>query len=154
MIACSSVPGVRPTTVTVAPAFTSDAAMARPIPRPPPVTSACRPLRFVIFISFRRERLLTGLHLQFGAGPGLGLYLQFVHILPVAHGVAEDLVASGMILRRAVNAGRAIPGRSLHGEERIDEMRSTERDEIRASCSQDRVHLIGCRDVADAHRGD
>src|SRR5687768_3535762 len=120
MMACSSVAGLRPTMVTVAPAFTRDAAMARPIPRPPPVTSACRPLRVVMVISFCRERLLTGLHLQFGAGLGLGLDLQLVQILPVTHGVAEDLVPTRIILWRAVNAGRAIPGRSLHSEERID----------------------------------
>src|SRR5829696_5371203 len=122
MMACSSVPGVRPTMVTVAPALTSDAAMARPIPRPPPVTSACRPLRVVMVISFCRERLLTGLHLQLGAGLGLRLDLEFFQILPVTHRVAEDLVPAGMILRWAMSAGRAIPGRSLHGEERIDEM--------------------------------
>src|SRR5687768_6271687 len=129
MTACPSVSGLRPTMVTVAPAFTSDAAIARPIPRPPPVTSACRPLRVVMVISFRRERLLTGLYLQLGAGLGLGLDLQIVQILPVTHGVAEDLVPASMILRWAVDARRAIPGRSLHGEERIDEMRSAERDE-------------------------
>src|SRR2546429_572552 len=37
--------------VTAAPAAVSAAAMARPMPRPPPVTSACRPCREAIFAS-------------------------------------------------------------------------------------------------------
>src|SRR5258707_7895416 len=37
--------------VTAAPACVSAAAMARPMPRPPPVTSACRPSREAIFAS-------------------------------------------------------------------------------------------------------
>src|SRR3954468_19739916 len=37
--------------VTAAPASVSAAAMARPMPRPPPVTSACRPCREAIFAS-------------------------------------------------------------------------------------------------------
>src|SRR5580704_2388981 len=40
-MASSSVARLRPSTVTVAPACESVEAMARPMPRPPPVTSAC-----------------------------------------------------------------------------------------------------------------
>src|SRR3990170_1228422 len=153
MMACSRLAGLRPTTVTVAPAFARRAATARPMPRPPPVTSACRPLRDVMVMSFRRERLLTGLHLQLGPGLRLSLHLEVFEILPVADGVAEDLVLAGKILRRAVNILRAIPGRSLHGEERVDQMRPPERHEIGASRGKNRVHLIGRGDVADAHGG-
>src|SRR5919107_1500252 len=121
-----------PSTATVAPDPTRAAAMARPMPRPPPVTTAGRHLKLVVLMLFRRERFLAGLHLQFGPGLGLGLDLQVVEILPVAHGVAEDLVLAGEILRRAMDALRAVPGGGLHGEERVDQMRPSQRHEVRA----------------------
>src|SRR6185503_7250635 len=43
--------------VTAAPACVSAAAMARPMPRPPPVTSACRPCREAIIASCAKNTL-------------------------------------------------------------------------------------------------
>src|SRR5436853_359456 len=84
----------------------------------------------------------------------LGLAPEFPQIGAIAHTVAEDLVAAREILRRALDVGRAIPGGSLHGEKRIDQMRPCERYQIGTARGHDRVHLIGGGDCADAHGGE
>src|SRR5262245_388682 len=52
-----------------------------------------------------------------------------------------------------MNGARAVPGRPLHGEIWIDEMRARKRDQIGAAGGDDGIDLIGGRDRADAHGG-
>src|SRR5262245_3884472 len=81
----------------------------------------------------------------------LGLAAQFGEFLSLALAVAEDLIAAGEGLRRAVHPGAAVPGCRPHREERVDEMRSRQRDQVGAAGRQDGVDLIGRGDRADAH---
>ncbi len=85
---------------------------------------------------------------------GLGLELQFLEVLAVAHAVAENLVLTGEILRRAVDRRRAVPGGRLHGEIGIDQMRACERHQVRAAGRDDRVDLVGGGDGPHAHGGE
>src|SRR5476651_284620 len=75
-----------------------------------------------------RKRLCR-LRFQLGASLWLSLNFQVVEILPVADAVAEDLLLARQILRRAGNLG-AVPGRGLHRERRIHQMRAAERHEV------------------------
>src|SRR3954470_658834 len=102
--------------------------------------------------SLRRKRLCR-LRLELGPGLGLSLNSQLLEILPVAHAVAENLIFSGKILRRAERVVRPVPGCRPHGEGGIDQMRPPERNEVSPAGSQDGVGLVRHRDVADAHRG-
>ena len=87
--------------------------------------------------------------------PGASYWrLQFLEVLPVAGAVAEDLVLAGEIRLRTEDVAGAVPGGRLHGEERIDQVRASERHEIGAAGSEKRVHLVGRGDVADADRRD
>src|SRR5215475_10731036 len=102
--------------------------------------------------SLRRKRLGT-LRLQLNPGFRLSLNLEVLEILPVAHAIAENLLLSWHILRRAERI-RAVPGRRLYGERRIDQMRPAERDEVGTAGGEDRVDLIRRGDVTDTHGGD
>src|SRR5689334_20446071 len=88
-----------------------------------------------------RGKRLGPLRLQLDPGFRLSLNLQLLEILPVAHAVAENLLLAGQILRRTEDV-RPIPGRRLHGEGGIDQMRPGERDQIGAARGQDGVDLI------------
>src|SRR5215471_11969161 len=83
---------------------------------------------------------------------GLGLEAQVSPLLAVAGAVAENLLLAGEILRRTMDARGAVPGRRLHGEVRVDQVRARQRDEIGAAGGDDGVDLVGGRDRADAHR--
>src|ERR1700722_15064805 len=80
--------------------------------------------------------------LQFGAGLRLSLNFQVVEILPVPHAVAENLLFAGEIRRRAEDIFGAVPGRRLHGERRVNQMRPPERHEISPASGEDGIHLI------------
>src|SRR5712671_6361414 len=141
----------------------SISAVVRP-PIPPPTTIAfialtpLEPKRYAKALnshgrSLRRKRLCR-LRLQLGPGLRLSLNFQIVEILAVAHAVAENLFLARQILRWAEYRLRAVPGRGLQRERRIDQMRPAQRDEIGAPGREDGVDLIRCGDVADAHGGD
>src|SRR5262245_7796026 len=85
-----------------------------------------------------RRKRRGPLRLQLDPGFRLSLKLQLLKILPVAHAVAENLLLAGLILRRTEDV-RPIPGRRLHGEGGIDQMRPGERDQIGAARGQDGV---------------
>src|SRR5262249_35971971 len=82
---------------------------------------------------------------------GLRLEAQVSPLLAVAGAVAENLLLAGEILRRTMDARGAVPGRRLHAEIRVDEVRARQRHEIGAAGGDDRVDLVGGRDRADAH---
>src|SRR5258705_3702983 len=136
----------------------SISAVVRP-PIPPPTIIA-----FIVFNSalYATQRPLTShsaslrckrlcrLRRQLGPGLRLSLNFQIVEVLPVAHAVAENLLLAGQILRGAGNL-RAVPGRCLQRERRIDQMRTPERHQIGAASRENGVDLVRCGDVADAH---
>src|SRR5438034_4862075 len=76
-------------------------------------------------------------------GLGLGLEPQLAQLVALARAVAENLLLAGEVLRRAVDRGRVVPGRRLHGEIGIDQVRARERDEIGAARRDDGVDLVG-----------
>src|SRR5499425_2693636 len=93
---------------------------------------------------FRRRSKFSRTHRNLNASPtppppsgiavGLGFCLaaQVPPLLAVASAVAEDLLLAGEVLRRAVDLFGAVPGRRLHCEIGIDEVRARERNEIGA----------------------
>src|SRR5262249_11786698 len=95
------------------------------------------------------RRLLPGI----AVGLGFCLAAQVPPLLAVASAVAEDLLLAGEVLRRAVDLFGAVPGRRLHCEIGIDEVRARERNEIGAPGRDDGIDLIRRRDGADAHGG-
>src|SRR4051812_20595801 len=64
-------------------------------------------------------KLLRRLLPRGGVALRLRLQFQFLQIGALTLAVAEELVAAGLVLRRAVDRRRAVPGRRLHGERRI-----------------------------------
>src|ERR1700744_3159545 len=80
---------------------------------------------------FGRKRL-CGLCLELGAGFRLSLNFKVLEILPIAHAVAENLLLAGQILRRTEHVS-TIPCRRLHGERRVDQMRTAECHQIGAA---------------------
>src|SRR5215469_10098761 len=90
---------------------------------------------------FGRKRLCR-LGPELGPGFRLSLNFEVLEILPVADAVAEYLLLSGQILRRAENVRRAVPGGGLHREGWVDQMRSAQRHEIGPAGGQDGVDLI------------
>src|SRR4051794_33990868 len=82
----------------------------------------------------------------------LRLELELREVRPVAHRVAENLIAAGKILRRAMDVGYAVPCRRFYGGERVDQMRPCERHETRRARRHDGVDLVRRGDRADAHR--
>src|SRR5215472_11228494 len=86
---------------------------------------------------FGRKRLCR-LGLELGPGFRLSLNFEVLEILPVTHAVAENLLLSGQILRRAEYV-RAIPCRRLHREGRIDQMRPAERHQVGTAGGEDGV---------------
>src|SRR5215468_10056997 len=102
---------------------------------------------------FGRKRLCP-LRLQLDPGLWFSLNPQLLEILTVADAIAENLLLSGQILRRAEHVVCAIPGRRLHGERGVDQMRPAERDKVGAAGGKNGVDLVRGRDVTDAHGGD
>src|SRR6516225_3979801 len=104
-------------------------------------------VRLEISIPALLRRLLPGVAVPLG----LGLEPQVLKLVAVAGAVAEDLLLAGEILRRTMDARGAVPGRRLHGEVRVDQVRARQRDEIGAAGGDDGVDLVRGRDRADAH---
>src|SRR3569623_765542 len=136
----------------------SISAVVRP-PMPPPTIIA-----FIAQTPLDTQAMDSGSHgpllgrkrlcgLRHALRPGLGLSLnpELLHVLAIAHAVAEYLLLAGQILRRAEHPVSPIPGRGLHGEEGIDQMRPAECDEIGPPSRQNGIGLVGGSDVADAH---
>src|SRR5581483_1948945 len=113
----------RPQIVTVAPPCASAMATAAPMPLPPPVTSACWPVRPM---SHRR------------CGDGLGAAAE-----PI------KLVAAGVIGRRPSLAAVAELRGGMQGPVWVGKMRPGEADQIGAARHQDRVDVVRLKNVAD-----
>src|SRR5499427_8013598 len=75
------------------------------------------------------RRLLPGVAVAFG----FRLEPQVSPLLAVAGAVAENLLLAGEILRRTMDARGAVPGRRLHAEIGVDEVRARQRNEIGAA---------------------
>src|SRR5215468_11536228 len=105
--------------------------------------------RLEISIPALLRRLLPGVAVALG----FRLEAQVSPLLAVARAVAENLLLAGEILRRTMDARGAVPGRRLHAEIRVDEVRARQRDEIGAAGGDDGVDLVGGGDRADALRG-
>src|SRR5262245_52843992 len=117
----------RPINVTIAPCRTSARAIAAPMPRPPPVTTACFPLR----------------------GPSdMDRHLRGARQIPL------ELLLPVQILWRPWHGAVAQLGCCVKGPERIGEMRSGQRAQIGAAGRDDAVHMVRLEDVAHRHRGD
>src|ERR1700733_16131903 len=129
----------------------SISAVVRP-PIPPPTIIAFIALLHSLLNAPRRpltshsgllgRKRLCRFGLQFGAGLRLSLNFQVVEILPVPHTVAENLLLAGQIGRRTEDICGAVPGRGLHGERRINQMRPPERHQISPAGGKDGIHLI------------
>src|SRR6185437_14478222 len=116
-----------PQIVTVAPARASAMATAAPMPLPPPVTSAWWPARAM---SHRR------------CGYGFSAAAE-----PI------KLIAAGVIGRRPRLAAVAEFCRGMQGPVWVGKMRPGEADQIGAAGHQDRVDVVGLKNVADRHGG-
>src|SRR5262245_40470443 len=103
------------------------------------------------------DRTLSHLPLLRRLLPGVAVSLWFrleaqvSPFLAVARAIAENLLLAGEVLRRTMDARGAVPGRRLHAEIRVDEVRARQRDEIGAAGGDDGVDLVRGRDRADAH---
>src|SRR6516164_995601 len=118
----------RPQIVTMAPACANARAIAAPIPVPPPVTSACLPVRVPALAISERAR------------PRLG-----------AAGQPIELIAPGIIRRRPGLAAVAELRSGVQCPIWIAEMRPRQANEIGAAGHQDRIDVIRLVDVADRH---
>src|SRR6516165_2515284 len=98
-----------------------------------------------------RGKRLRRLRLQLSPGLRPSLNFKIFEILPVACAVTEDLVFTGQILLGAEHPFRAVPGRSLQRERGIDQMWSTERNQIGTTGGQNRIDLIGAGNIPHAH---
>src|ERR1700722_10851081 len=132
---------------------------SHPMPRARSISAVVRPPipppTIIAFIALlhsyltRRDRVLRShsallgrkrlcrLRLQLGAGLGLSLNFQVVEILPIPHGVAENLLLAGQIRRRAEDIVGAVPRRRLHRKRGVNEMRPPERHQIGAAGRKD-----------------
>src|SRR5262245_29471047 len=86
--------------------------------------------------------LLRRLLPRVAMGFRLRLEAQLSPLLAVARAVAEKLFLAGEVLRRAMDRARAIPGRRLHAEIRIGEVRARQRHEIGAARGDDGIDLV------------
>src|SRR5215468_11924564 len=98
--------------------------------------------RIEISIPTLLRRLLPGVAVALG----FRLEPQVSPLLAVAGAVAENLLLAGEILRRTMDARGAVPGRRLHGEVGVDEVRARQRDQVGAAGGDDGVDLVGGRD--------
>src|SRR5689334_11860169 len=119
---------LRPIKVSVAPSLASANAIAAPMPRPPPVTTACLPASACMPLDIDRD---------------LRRPLQ----------IALELRLAGEILLRPFHCRESKLGGGVQGPERIGQMRPGERAQVGATRRDDAVYMIGFEDVADRHGG-
>ena len=105
-------------------------AIAEPMPRAPPVTTACLP---AISNRFRAH-----------------CYPLFLR----ARDQALELLFSGKVLHRPLRVGVPELGCGVQRPARIGEVRPPERDQVGPAGGEDGVDLIGLGNVADRHRRD
>src|SRR5262245_22923343 len=94
-----------------------------------PITASPAGTAYASRLSPRRQALRR-LFPHRGVTLGPRLAAQRDELLALARAVAERLVATRMVLRRAVAVVGPVPGGCPHGEERIDQVRPRERDEV------------------------
>src|SRR6185437_1320952 len=130
----------RPTSDTRAPSAARADAMAVPIPRLAPVTSACRP-DSVVMVS-----VMDFAHWPRGSSARL-------HLCGALE-IALELLPAGEILLRPPLLAKAQAGRGLERPGGIGKMRPRQGAKIGAAGGDDGVDVIGLVDVADRHGRD